>query len=104
MRSSLRSQTITSSRRRPDVDYVKVLGLITHATYEQEPIEEDENGGRKMTASTRVTPQGGVISPLLANVYLHEFDRDFHGKDGPAEFASARLVRYADNFVVLARY
>src|SRR5439155_19204045 len=46
----------------------------------------------------------GVISPLLANIYLHDFDRAFHGKDGPAQFASARLVRYADDFVVLARW
>jgi hypothetical protein len=45
-----------------------------------------------------------VISPLLANVYLHDFDRAFHGPDGPAQFANARLVRYADDFVVLARY
>jgi RNA-directed DNA polymerase len=50
------------------------------------------------------TPQGGVISPLLANVYLHWFDKVFHRPDGPAHFAGARLVRYADDFVVLARY
>jgi RNA-directed DNA polymerase len=50
------------------------------------------------------TPQGGVISPLLANLYLHWFDRFFHGPDGPAVFAGARLFRYADDFVVLARY
>lgn len=45
-----------------------------------------------------------AISPLLANVYLHDFDRAFHAKDGPAQFANARLVRYADDFVVLARW
>jgi RNA-directed DNA polymerase len=45
-----------------------------------------------------------VSSPLLANVYLHDFDRAFHGPEGPAQFAKARLVRYADDFVVLARY
>jgi len=45
------------------------------------------------------TPQGGVISPLLANIYLHEFDMFWttqtrvHGK----------LVRYADDFVILFR-
>ena len=44
-----------------------------------------------------------MISPLLANIYLHDFDRAFHGPDGPAQFANARLVRYADDFVVLAR-
>jgi RNA-directed DNA polymerase len=50
------------------------------------------------------TPQGGVISPLLANLYLHWMDKRFHGRDGPAQFAGAQLVRYADDFVILARY
>lgn len=50
------------------------------------------------------TPQGGVISPLLANLYLHWFDKTFHRSDGPACWAKAKLVRYADDFVVLARY
>lgn len=50
------------------------------------------------------TPQGGVISPLLANIYLHWFDTVFHRKDGPAQWANARLIRYADDFVILARY
>jgi RNA-directed DNA polymerase len=41
------------------------------------------------------TPQGGVISPLLANVYLHAFDRAW------ASSGTGELVRYADDFVVL---
>ena len=41
------------------------------------------------------TPQGGVISPLLANIYLHAFDRAW------AEQGVGELVRYADDFVVL---
>jgi RNA-directed DNA polymerase len=41
------------------------------------------------------TPQGGVISPLLANIYLHAFDRAW------AEQGVGALVRYADDFVVL---
>ena len=45
-----------------------------------------------------------MISPLLANIYLHWFDRVFHGKDGPARWANAVLVRYADDFVIMARY
>jgi RNA-directed DNA polymerase len=45
-----------------------------------------------------------VISPLLANVYLHWFDKLFCSQTGPAKWANARLVRYADDFVVLARY
>ena len=50
------------------------------------------------------TPQGGVISPLLSNLYLHWFDKLFYRADGPVQWAGARLVRYADDFVVLARY
>jgi len=50
------------------------------------------------------TPQGGVISPLLANLYLHWFDYKFHRDDGPYRWANARLVRYADDFVILAKY
>ena len=67
-------------------------------------VEEDDQGRRRTTHPRQGTPQGGVISPLLANVYLHEFDRAFHDAEGPAQFAKARLVRYADDFVVLARW
>lgn len=56
------------------------------------------------TRSKQGTPQGGVISPLLANLYLHWFDKLFHRSDGPHQWANARLVRYADDFVILARY
>jgi RNA-directed DNA polymerase len=41
------------------------------------------------------TPQGGVISPLLANIFLHAFDRAW------AESGTGELVRYADDFVVM---
>jgi len=67
------------------------------------PVVDDREGGPPRR-SKKGTPQGGVVSPLLANVYLHWFDKVFHGKNGPAQFAGARLVRYADDFVVLARY
>ena len=68
-------------------------------------IEEDETGGRQPPRKTeKGTPQGGVISPLLANVYLHWMDVMFHRANGPAHWANARLVRYADDFVVMARY
>ncbi len=53
--------------------------------------------------SRQGTPQGGVISPLLANLYLHWFDKAFHRAGSPAQAERARLVRYADDFVVLAR-
>jgi len=67
-------------------------------------VEEDDQGRRRTTRLRQGTPQGGVISPLLANIYLHDFDRAFHEPGGPAQFANARLVRYADDFVVLARW
>ena len=66
--------------------------------------EEDDKGKTKITRPTAGTPQGGVISPLLANLYLHELDRKWHAKGGPRQLFNARLVRYADDFVVLARY
>src|ERR1700690_986681 len=71
------------------------------------PVVEPGGGGGgpdKWSRSRKGTPQGGVISPLLANVYLHWFDKLFYRADGPARWANARLVRYADDFVVLARY
>lgn len=69
-------------------------------------VDKDDTTGRlKMTKSKEGTPQGGVISPLLANIYLNYFDKAFHQqKDSPFYFANARLVRYADDFVVLAKY
>jgi RNA-directed DNA polymerase len=67
-------------------------------------VEEDEDGKAQGHRPQQGTPQGGVLSPLLANVYLHWFDKLFHRADGPAHFAKAKLVRYADDFVVLARY
>src|SRR5436189_3181641 len=61
-------------------------------------------GGHVGGATTRETPQGGVVSPpLLANIYLHWFDRVFYAKAGPARWAKAVLVRYADDFVILTR-
>ena len=61
-------------------------------------------GAPKISRAKKGTPQGGVISPLLANLYLHWFDKVFHRAEGPAHWAKAKLVRYADDFVVLARY
>lgn len=52
----------------------------------------DEGVLRRSVAGT---PQGGVISPLLANIYLHALDLAF------ADGTHGRLVRYADDFVVM---
>jgi len=45
------------------------------------------------------TPQGGVISPLLANIYLHEFDKFWNQQIR----VKGKLVRYADDFVIMFR-
>ncbi|HEU0299026.1 MAG TPA: group II intron reverse transcriptase/maturase [Longimicrobium sp.] len=69
------------------------------------PVEErGQDGRRTVSRSKQGTPQGGVISPLLANLYLHWFDTVFHRSHGPGTWAKARLVRYADDFVVMARF
>ena len=54
----------------------------------------DDGGFQRSMAGT---PQGGVISPLLSNIYLHALDRAF------ADGAHGTLVRYADDFVVACR-
>jgi RNA-directed DNA polymerase len=67
-------------------------------------VERTEEGGQKISRPTQGTPQGGVISPLLANIYLHWFEKLFYRPDGPVAWAKAKLIRYADDFVILARY
>ena len=80
-----------------------VLGLIRQ--WLKAPVMEKSKGGKPtVKRNKKGTPQGGVISPLLANIYLHWFDKVFHGQEGPAQWAKAKLVRYADDFVILARH
>ena len=70
----------------------------------QAPVVErpEKRGGEpKVSRSEKGTPQGGNASPLLANLYLHWFDRGF--QRGPAKWMDAKLVRYADDFLVLTR-
>lgn len=56
-------------------------------------------GGKK---NGKGTPQGGVISPLLANIYLNILDRIWD-RNGLAKKYKARLVRYADDLVILCK-
>ena len=57
--------------------------------------------GRELSRPEQGTPQGGVISPLLANIYLHEvLDRWFEADVKPRLKGQAFLVRYADDFVI----
>lgn len=82
-----------------------VLGLIRqwlNAPVEEPPTRDGEPP--RVQRNDRGTPQGGVLSPLLANIYLHWFDHLFQREGGPAGWARAKLTRYADDFVVQAKY
>src|SRR5467141_2624478 len=70
------------------------------------PVEErDEDGKRRMSGgkgSKRGTPQGGVASPLLANIYMNRFLKHWR-LSGCGEAFRAHVVSYADDFVILGR-
>ena len=70
------------------------------------PIEEtDGDGTRRMTGgrhSTCGTPQGGVVSPMLANLYMNRFLKHWRGS-GLGEAYRAQVISYADDFVILSR-
>jgi RNA-directed DNA polymerase len=73
----------------------------------QAPVEEkDEKTGKKRLTggkdNDRGTPQGGVISPLLANLYMNRMLKGWK-QTGRAEQFRARIVNYADDFVILSR-
>lgn len=64
-------------------------------------LEEDESGGRRMKTNRCGTPQGGVISPLLANIYLHPLDEAVNEQCRDQSGRKPRMVRYADDLVIL---
>ena len=72
----------------------------------QAPVEEkDETGKRRLTggkAQDRGTPQGGVVSPLLANLYMNRLLKGWRTTKRGEQF-QARVVNYADDFVILSR-
>lgn len=71
------------------VDDPEVIGLIRRW------LRADVLTDRGLVPRVAGTPQGGVISPLLANIYLHRLDTEMRA-------AGFRLIRYADDFVILA--
>ena len=85
-----------------DRTVLKLIRMWLEAPIVEPP--QEKGGAPKVNRSRKGTPQGGVISPLLANLYLHWFDTVFQDPSGPARWAKAKLVRYADDMVVLARY
>lgn len=83
----------------------KVLRLLKR--WLKTPVaERTGRGGWRYTGGKRATrgiPQGGVISPLLANLYMNRYLRAFR-QAGLDRRYGARLVNYADDFVVLCRH
>jgi RNA-directed DNA polymerase len=74
-----------------------VLALVKR--FLEAPVIDDRAEGRPRR-TRQGTPQGGVISPLLSNVYLHLLDRNFRRRVDRGEL-QGRLIRYADDFVLL---
>jgi len=70
------------------------------------PVETRDKGGRGQMSggrkSNKGTPQGGVISPLLANLYMNRFLKFWRAKECNQVFC-AQVVTYADDFVILSR-
>ena len=89
------------ARRIVDRQVLRLIKLWLKAPIE----EQDGKGTRRMgggKGNTRGTPQGGVVSPLLANIYMNRFLKHWR-LSGCSEVFSAHVVAYADDFVILSR-
>ena len=101
-----------------DVDIQKYFDTINHAHLREFIAERVTDGvirkmidkwlkagvleGQQLTKVTKGTPQGGVISPLLANIYLHYvLDKWFAEIATPRLRGKCSLVRFADDFVMI---
>jgi RNA-directed DNA polymerase len=86
------------AKRIVDKNILKLIKMWLRAPI----VEEDESGKKRYKPNDKGTPQGGVASPLLANIYLNILDTLWKKKRIQEEYG-ARLIRYADDFVVLCR-
>ena len=90
------------AERISDGEILRIIKLWLKA-----PVKEVDKDGKQRNISggkgdSKGTPQGGVISPLLANLYLHILDRIWERHELEKNLG-ARIVRYADDIVVLCR-
>src|SRR5436309_6731663 len=89
------------ARRIVDGQVLRLIKLWLKAPIE----EQDGDGKRRMRggkSNARGTPQGGVASPLLANIYMNRFLKHWR-LTGRGDAFRARVVAYADDFVILSR-
>ncbi len=86
------------AKRIVDKNILKLIRMWLEAPV----VEEGEDGKERYLGNDQGTPQGGVISPLLANIYLNVLDKMWKEKK-VQERMEARLIRYADDFVVLCK-
>jgi len=88
------------ARRVVDGKLLRLIKLWLTAEVEA----RDENGRVRRSGGKRSrqgTPQGGVVSPLLANLYMNRFLKHWR-RQGKGQQFRARLINYADDFVILS--
>jgi len=81
-------------------DY-RVLHLIK--LWLKVPIVEEDGTYTGGKSNTKGTPQGGVISPLLANIYMNLLDRIVNKPQGYFSKRGIKMIRYADDFILMSR-
>jgi RNA-directed DNA polymerase len=90
------------ARRIADGSVLRLIKLWLKAPIEE---REGDDGKRRMSGgkgNKRGTPQGGVVSPLLANIYMNRFLKHWR-LTGRGEAFRAQVISYADDFVILSR-
>jgi len=68
------------------------------------PIVEEDGKYTGGKSNTKGTPQGGVISPLLANIYMNLLDRIVSNPQGYFAKRGIRMIRYADDFILMSKH
>src|ERR1700757_1519131 len=89
------------ARRVVDRNVLRLIKMWLRAPIEERDADETRrmSGGKR---NTRGTPQGGVASPLLANIYMNRFLK-YWRRTGCGQAFRAHVIAYADDFVILSR-